>query len=684
MDKVLDSFCVKDIEDIVGSWIRNKTLNDSQVVSSTKVRAKSNKVTKAYKRKPAKKVCSPIQEQDSKSEYSDDSVEELRYLKSIPKSKPHCSSEIIVREYVLKAQEFYQIVQDGKPSEIFNVVSKVKSRLDNESCHTPKNYIRNSKIQSEKVAKRTTSIRQKRRSLIVEISSDSENEQISFNPERIKNSTRKQNLALTKSVIDITFNPKDIINSTTKVRKSSLSSSTTNNTVSNFPKQSNIRRSVSLNSVNVGKTLSEAASSMMKKQNSETLLTTSSSKGKHSSSASKESSSSSRQVERRSYSSSSKKAKEMSSTKSQSNSSSSKEGKELSSSTIKQEKELFSPKGRTKRHSNSSSSSSKEGKELSSSTTKQEKELSSSSSKGKKYSSATNQEKELSFAKRRSNSSNEEARLSFITKEHFSSSSYKQKERSSTKRHSNSSSSSKEELSSCTSHHNCSFFSKEKELSSSTKHEKELSSPKERSNSSSSSKSKKLSSATKQQKELSSNKTLSHSLSCSKQRTEKKPSIRQSQESNIDLNSNTTILSPQTRTVMNNVINTAKKELHKSEKLPPYLGKLETVMRGSGLKKVIVIYSPKDKGKFLNCIKDGKVELNAELIKKSIGDNFFQKLMKSYLHETPYRKIFSENTTLAYFLPTADTDHNNDVSSDEDEDDPLTYNETYGYIDVLD
>lgn len=148
----------------------------------------------------------------------------------------------------------------------------------------------------------------------------------------------------------------------------------------------------------------------------------------------------------------------------------------------------------------------------------------------------------------------------------------------------------------------------------------------------------------------------------------------------IDLNSNTTQMSPNSRTVMNNIVNTVKKQLNESgAELPDYLGKKENVKIRSSTKEAIIIYDPKDKEMFSNCIKNGEVVLSAEMIEKFIGKFYFKKLMKTYHEEEPYKVTFEDDKQLVYILPTITYD---DEDSSEDED-PLTYDQCCGFITEL-
>lgn len=242
MDKVMESFCVKDLECIVGPWIRNKTMmaqNDTisifktQIVSNDAIpifknRSNPNKIIKSYKRsKPSKIMYSHISEESNES--SDDSVQEIKYLKSLPRTKPKCSADIIVREYIIKNHDLYKFIGNNGVDEsgIPKIVYTLPSSTTLDIIKTPISTNHKNKCQSEK-QNRKKILPEKRFSKTI-IISDSEDEvsAFSFNTGNIVNSTVKV------SQNEITFNPENIVNSTTNSSNISISSGLNDSTLKN-------------------------------------------------------------------------------------------------------------------------------------------------------------------------------------------------------------------------------------------------------------------------------------------------------------------------------------------------------------------------------------------------------------------------------------------------------------------
>lgn len=655
MDKILESFCVKDLEVIVAPWIQNKTIVEEKYESRSKPRTKTNRVCKSYKKKNG---FSPIPENDD----SDDGI----CLRGIPNFNPQKSSKFFVRNICIKDQMYMQLVHESNCSSIIPFPMPSGSIL---IPVTPVSGSRRKKFHSEKVNRKKVSSKKLSKTL-VSISSDSESDKdlraeikqkqslkkkvcskklpktivinssdseveevsrINFNHESIINSTTKP-----QNWNEVSFNPEHIVNSTTKGQRMYSDASLCNG------KQQKLKRSVSSSSV-----LDPLESGTSSGSETEDLRLSKPKKG------------------------ASLKCKSHSKLQDTNPLPSTKPRRSISASCLNSQRTISSKsicETETKKVSSPSSSSSPNE------TLKPRKSVSSVAA-GKSMSSVP---------ARISSPSLNRTLVEISNRRSFSAVGRSISEDSSiSKNKSSKASSSKENIKTNNKSKLSNNTLSEETLSETLKPRKSMSSSAvgrtlaEVSSSSSrkSMSSKRILSDTSQSSRKSVGRTLAEVSSTS--RNDELEPIE-----TVDLNSNTTFMSPKSRTVMNNIVNTAKKEFTESGSLPPFLGKLKTIKLESTEKKGIVIYDPKNKEMFSNCIKSGIVELNAEMIQKFIGQTYFEKLMKTYHKKDPYKIRCNENKKLVYFLPTFVNEEDED-SSEEEEDDPITYAETFGYIDEV-
>uniref|UniRef100_T1GQT9 Uncharacterized protein n=1 Tax=Megaselia scalaris TaxID=36166 RepID=T1GQT9_MEGSC len=614
MDKVMESFCVKDLECIVGPWIRNKTMmaqNDTisifktQIVSNDAIptfknRSNPNKIIKSYKRsKPSKIMYSHISEESNDS--SDDSVQEIRYLKSLPRTKPKCSADIIVREYIIKNHDLYKFIGNNGVDEsgIPKIVYTLPSSTTLDIIKTPISTNHKNKCQSEK-QNRKKILPEKRFSKTI-IISDSEDEEVSafsFNTGNIVNSTVKV------SQNEITFNPENIVNSTTNSSNISISSGFNDSTLKNKVLCS-AKDKMGLSGIEIlcSPSGTQSTYQQLGDRNATPLIFETPCSSTYSS------------------------RDELN-----------KPRRSLSSASLNFNSEKLELKNKPIK---TSSSTSLNG------------DLNFNDFELKRVESPTSWNSEKLESRRKPKKSASTTSLNIESKKH------------STKSTTSSSNKPRKSVSSST----INLDSSSEVLKPLRKGRKSISATNCYSDSLNSTTKSEDSSKKKIEKRVSHSKTLDHSQrkSCSSPAVGRTLSevyassinnSKMSQTSNksakslntIDLNSNTTQMSPNSRTVMNNIVNTVKKQLNESgAELPDYLGKKENVKIRSSTKEAIIIYDPKDKEMFSNCIKNGEVVLSAEMIEKFIGKFYFKKLMKTYHEEEPYKVTFEMINNLFTF-----------------------------------